>query len=490
MKQRYPVFHFTLFILAAVALISSCRRINDFTDVGGGLIPPIDNINTFDTSIRVQTFNDTFGILTDSFRIISSDQHFLGLINNDNFFGKTDAQLFFELKPELSGFFTNGTYPFPRKDSLVLDSVVLVLGYAGRYGDSTIPQTINVYELTQAFKADSSYLIRQQPLAYGPQLNPGGQLVFPSRLDDSVKVFRDTTAGQLRLKLDTNFARRMMNYDTTNAYRSDSAFKTYFKGFAVKSVSSGNAIIGFNLSGNVNTKLAFYYKMPKKTGTLDSLNVTYFTFYSQCQSANYIKRDYSGSPVEAAAGQVLESPFVYIQKTPGTYANIKIPDLPSISNRVVHRAELIMEQVYDPQDDQLTPPSTLYVDAFDPSISSRNKFRTLPASQDLSPNTSNLDLTGFGVVPEDGKDPFGRTIKIWKFNVTRYVQHIVRGTQTSYDLRVYSPLTFSGKAKLLGTDFDLAGVYVGTSIANGRVRLGGGNHPNQRMRLRIIYSKL
>ncbi|MBP6590606.1 MAG: hypothetical protein KA229_10910, partial [Chitinophagaceae bacterium] len=74
MKQRYPVLQFSLFFLAAVALISSCRRINDFTDVGGGLIPPIDNINTFDSSLRVQAFNDTFGILNDSLRVISTDQ--------------------------------------------------------------------------------------------------------------------------------------------------------------------------------------------------------------------------------------------------------------------------------------------------------------------------------------------------------------------------------------------------------------------------------
>jgi hypothetical protein len=57
-----------------------------------------------------------------------------------------------------------------------------------------------------------------------------------------------------------------------------------------------------------------------------------------------------------------------------------------------------MEQVYDPSDDLLSPPTTLFLDAFDPSLSGNNKFRTLPASLDLSPSTSNLDLTGFGVV--------------------------------------------------------------------------------------------
>lgn len=491
MKKRNPVLRYTFLFVAAVALVfSACRRINDYTDLGGGLIPPIDNINTFDTSLRVQVFNDTFGFLTDSFRSITSDQQYLGLINSDPIFGRTNAEMYFELKPELSGFFPNGSYPFARKDSLVLDSVVLVLGYTGRYGDSIIPQTINVYELTQAFKADSAYLIRQQPLAYGAQLNPGGTLVFPSRLDDSVKVFRDTTAGQMRIKLDTNFARRLMNYDTTNAYRSDSAFTSLFKGFAVRSVSSGNALLSFGLSENINTKLAFYYRMPKKSGTLDSVNVSYFTFYSECQSANYIRRDYSGTPVAAAAGQVVESPLAYIQKTPGTFVNIKIPDLPAISNRIVHRAELIVEEVYDPSDALFSPPATMYLDAFDPSISTAIKYRTIPYSLDLSANTGSFDFTTFGTTPVNASDPFGNSIKVWKFNLSRYVQHIVNRTQNSYDLRLYAPLTVQGKTKSGGIDFDISGVYVANTIANGRVRVGGGNHPTQRMRLRIIYSKL
>ena len=490
MKRRYLVLSFAALITAIAVLFSACRKINEFTDVGGGLIPPIDNINTFDTSLQVQVFNDTFGILTDSLRIGSDDRHFLGQISNDPIFGRTNAELYLELKPGSNDFFTNGTYPFGRKDSLVLDSVVLVLGYGERYGDSTIPQTINVYELTQAFKTDSSYLVRQQPLSYGAQLNPGGQLIFPSRLDDSVKVFRDTTAGQMRIKLDTNFARRMMNYDTSNAYRSDSAFKTNFKGFAVRSVGSGNAIIGIDMN-SANTKLAFYYKLPKKSGSLDSTSVTYFTFYSQTKSANYVKRDYAGSPVAAAAGVTVQAPIAYIQNSPGTFASIKIPDLPTLSNRVIHRAELIVEQVYDPSDQLFAPPSALFLDAFDPTITGNNKYRTFPYSLDLSPN-SGFDLGGFGVTPINAMDPFGNPIKVWKFNLSRYIQHIVTGTQTSYDMRLYAPLTIAVKTKSLGIsgDFDVTGAYVGPTIANGRVRVGGGNHPTQRMRLRLIYSKL
>lgn len=490
MKRRYPVLTFASLITAIAVLFSACRKINEFTEVGGGLIPPIDNINTFDTSLQVQVFNDTFGILNDSLRLNGTDTHFLGLINNDPIFGKTNAEIYLELKPGSNDFFSNGTYPFARKDSLFLDSVVLVLGYKERYGDSTIPQLINVYELSQAFKADSSYLVREQPLAYGAQLNPGGQFIFPRLLDDSVKVFRDTTAGQLRLKLDTSFARRMMNYDTSNAYRSDSAFKTYFKGFAIRSVSSGNSIMGFDLK-NANTKLAFYYRFPKTGGGGDSSTVTYFTSFSQCNSANYVRRDYAGTPVAAAAGVTVQAPIAYVQSSPGTYVNIKIPDLPALGNRVIHRAELIVEQVYDPSDLLFAPPARLFLDAYDPSIQESNKYRSIPYSLDLSPN-SGFDLAGFGTVPLNSTDPFGNPIKVWKFNLSRYVQHVVTGTQTSYDMRLYAPLVVALKTRTIGFsgDIDVSGIYVGSSIANGRIRIGGGNHPSQRMRLRIIYSKL
>lgn len=492
MKRSYLFFSSIAIVGTVAVLFSACRKINDFTELGGGLIPPVDNINTFDTSISVFTFNDTFSLATDSLLLTPAEEHFLGRISTDPIFGRTDAELYMELKPEFYGF-----YPFARKDSLKLDSVVLVLSYVERYGDSLTTQTIQVHELTQAFKTDSSYLVRKQPLTYGVALlNAGGigQTIFPATLDDSVKVFQDTTVGQLRIKLDTGFARRLMNYDTTNAYRSDSAFRSNFKGFAIRSVSSGRAIIGLDMN-SANTKLAFYYKQPKKSGTFDSLTVSYFVFHSDCNSANYVRRDYSGTPVASAAGQTVQAPLVYIQQSPGSFANIKIPDLPALSNRVIHRAELIVEQVYDPSDAIFTPPASLYVDAYDTSLTGTYKYRTIPASLDFSPN-GGFDFVTFGTAPVNATDGFGNPIRIWKFNLTRYVQHIVRGTQTSFDLRLHAPLTLRGKTRVTGgglADFSdpfFPTTYVNTSIAKGRVRVGGGNHATQRMRLRLIYSKL
>ena len=492
MKKEYFVLSAIAIVTAVAILFSSCRKINDYTEVGGDLIPPIDNIHTFDTSISVQLFNDTFALASDSEVLTRNDEQFIGLINNDPIFGKTDARLFLELKNPYYG-----AYPFSRKDSVKLDSLVLVLTYVDRYGDSTIPQLFKVYEITgpQAFHEDSNYLIRKEPFTYNTAV-PLNALpyrnIIPSTLDDTVKAFLDTTSHQIRIPLDTSLARRFINYDTTNGYKNDSIFRTLFKGFAIRSEGGGNAVVGVSLTA-ANTKLAFYYSAPKVSGGgLRDTAVSYFYFTAQSGSANYVKRDYAGTPVAFAAGQPTEAPIGYIQKTPGTFANIKIPVLPTLSNRVIHRAELIVQQIYDPSDATFPPPERIYLDAYDPTITSSYKFRTIPYSLDVSA-INGFDFVNFGVLPLNDKDPAGNNIKVWKFNLSRYVQHIVNGTQTSYDLRLYAPLTIRGKAKIAGTTTDIdipLNTYVNGAAVTGRLRVGGGTHPTQKMKLRIVYSKL
>jgi Domain of unknown function (DUF4270) len=488
-KYRSPAIIPGAIIISIAVLFSACRKINESTELGGGLIPAIDNITTFDTLINVQAFNDTFGLANDSTYLAATAEHFLGLINNDPIFGKTDARLFLELKPTFYG-----VYPFARKDQIKIDSIVLVLDYVETYGDSSVPQTVNVYELDQSnkFSSDTNYLIRKD-LVYPPVFAPatlGSRTFVPSTLKDSVKAFQDTTLKQLRINLDTNFARRLFNYDTTNAYKNDSIFKTNFKGFALQSMSSGNAIMGFNLTGT-NTKLAIYYRQPKTSGTIDSSTVSYFLFSTSAAAGNYVKRDYSGTPVEAAAGGALPDPLVYIQNTPGTFATIKIPGLGSIGNRVVHLAELIVEQVYDASDTVFNAPNYLYLDAYDPGIA---KYRTVP--YDLIFDASGgLNYSSFGMSPVNSVDGLGHTTKSWHFNISRYIQHVLTQTQPAYDLRLFSPFYVIDQFNLPPTVGDAARTaFVNTTIAKGRVRLAGNTgsgdtNPNK-MRLRVIYSKL
>lgn len=491
MKNKHLAIALGTIFTSFLILLFSCKKINDSTSLGGGLIPPIDNINTFDTTLEVLAFNDTFNILTDTTYYSSTYTQYLGRIENDPFFGKTDAKMYLELKPpEYKYTFLN------RPDSLIIDSVVLVLDYKETYGDTLALQTVNVYEIPQSSNfGDTSYTIRKSEYPKGAFL--GSRTFQPNILNDSIKVYQDTTANQLRIRLDDAFGQRLLNYDTTtalgkeDAYSSDSAFRTKLKGFALES-TSGNAIMGFNLQGD-NTKLAIYYK--DKNGGNDptkyDTTVAYFNFNlnSRSRSANFIKREYAGTPLEASVdGNTTPDELVYIQTAPGSFATLKIPGLGGLSNNVIHRAEMIMEQVYDVQD-TLFPPANLYLDAFDSSVMN---YRTVPydVTFDFQGN-SNLTST-FGISPLSGKDPSGNNIRIWRFNLTRYVQHVVNKTEPVYDFRVSAPFYVNElyRQRGPGSFSDTLSISVNQQAARGRVRLGGGNHPTQKMRLRVVYSKI
>jgi hypothetical protein len=506
LKNRQRALVFVLIFTCTAILFISCKKINEATDLGGNLIPAVDNITTFDTTITVEAYNDLFtlggidSLKEDSTFSHYTNEQFLGIINSDPLFGKTDAQMFFELKP--------ATYPFtflnkPSPDSLFLDSVVLVLDYVETYGDSTVQQTVSVSEITSDFRVDTSYLVRKNTdiTVSGPL---GSTSFLPYTLDDSVKAFQDTTSHQLRIKLNNTFGNRLLFYDTTganNAYSSDSVFKTKFKGFALKSTSGGKAVMGFDLQG-ANTKLAIYYKYRHGVGTDIDTTVAYFNFkpsgtYGLSGSAahNYVSRDYSGTPVSAAQGGSLPDPLVYIQNTPGTFAKLKIPALAGLSNRVVHRAELIAEQVFNSSDTLFPPPAFLYLDAYAPSLS---RYRNIPYDVIFDASSGTFNLSSFGSGPVNALDGSGRVVKTWHFNLTRYVQHVVNATEPAYDLRLFAPFYTIDQylAPVAGaTPFELPPtVYVSPTIVKGRVQLAGNTGPldtnPHRMRLHIVYSKL
>lgn len=497
MKNRYLALSF-IAIAATVAIVfSACKKINESTDLGGGLIPPVDNITTFDTLIDVQTFNDTFAFANDSIRLIPTDEFFLGKITNDPFFGASEAQLFLQLKPP--------TYPYafrniPHPDSLRIDSVVLILDYRETYGDTLAPQTITVYEMEQSlanknFRADSTYLIRRND--FTTLLSTlGSKTIIPASLKDSVKAFGgDTTVNQLRIRLSNQFGQRLLDYDSTinGAYANDSVFNSKLKGFALKSTAAGNALMGFNLVG-ANTKLAIYYKYAKSAPDYDT-TVAYFNFGQACASANYVTRNYSGTPADASLNNgAAPDPIVYLQTTPGFFATIKMPGLGTVSNRVIHRAELVMEQIYHISDSTFRSPDFLYLDAIDPTITDPIKFRTIPYDFTFISSTGNFNLGPFGVVPITARDGFGNNIRTWRFNITRYVQHVLTGTVPLYDLRLFPAFRLAEQIGIPPGADQLTSVFVNAAAVKGRIRLNGNTGPGdpnpRRMRLRLIYSKL
>jgi hypothetical protein len=499
--NRIAAFFLSVFIISAL-LISSCKRIHDSTELGDDLVPTVDNVNTFDTIVTVETYNDSFTIgnvnalINDSSRIAKSGTHYVGTAN-DPLFGQTDARIFMELKPPAYKYF----FEQP-KDSLTVDSAVLVLDYVNTYGDTNILQTVNVFEIanlpSNVFKTDSNYLIRRNDLTYTTLL--GSKTFAPNTLNDSIKVYLDTTKNQLRIRLNQGpgteyIANKFLKvFDSSGAYSSDSAFRANFKGFAVVPGGGGNALMGFNLAGG-KTKLALYYKF-KKNG-VDRDTVRYFGFnlangvIPSSANANYIRRNYSGSPAgfSFAGGTTVQDDLIYLQNTPGTFARIKIPGLATVPNRVVHRAELIIEQIYHPSDEIFYKPDYLMLDVLDTSL---KNYRYMP--YDFTFDATNApNLIGFGSIGRITDDGLGNRVATWKFNVSRYVQNYFTRREPLHEMRLMAPyVVFDIYKPNLNVVGYFNGVGLNSSIGIGRVRVAGGSYsdPTKRMRLRIVYSKI
>ncbi len=479
MKNRF-LLTAIITISSTIILLTACKKINEATELGAGLIPAVDNVTTFDTTLQVEAYNELFSILNDSVRLIFSDNHFLGVINTDPFFGKSTGSVFLELKPSV--------FPFAFQnipDSIKLDSVVLVLSYRGTYGDTNTLQKVNVYQMNQSnnFRKDSTYMIRENNFTYSNLL--GTRTYAPKDLNDSLILFKEKAKNQLRIKLNNSFGQSLINLDSAVTLKSDSAFKAFHKGFAIiPDVSFGGKALNSISLSDTNTKLALYYSY-QKNGIIDT-TVTYFKFTGTSANANFIQRDYTGTAIASYQGGTLPDNQVFIQNTPGSFANIKIPSLATLSKRIIHRAELSMEQVYDPSDNIYTTPAVLFLDAYD---SARKKYRTIPL--DLRIDETGPNYESFGMFGKKTMDVSGNPIKRWNFNLTRYVQNVNTGKEKNYTLRILAPFFVFVLVKDPNTNTDFEQfLFLNPDIVNGRVRLGGGNHATQKMKLRIIYSKL
>src|SRR4051812_14703268 len=317
--------HFALFFLLSVLLFSACTKIVT-TDLGGGLIPPVDGVNTKEMYLDVASVNAADTIT----RVGITFDHALGYVS-DPLFGKTTASINVQLKPSFPFFWPAG------KDSMFIDSVVLVLSSKGTWGDSLRPLSFRVFNILADgdsadvnLSPDSAYTTTKNVLT-GNELteNFTPKTVIPSVLNDSVKPnpFMEEATNQLRIRLNGSYGSYLLNLDTSS-YRSDSLFDNVIKGFKIMPEQTGNALLRVNLL-DTNTKLAIYFRHKDRTtpGKLDT-TVRYFRANSFTSgSSNYIVRDRTGSQVASwlPHNNSNNDSLIFIDANPGIYAKLQIP---------------------------------------------------------------------------------------------------------------------------------------------------------------------
>jgi hypothetical protein len=435
----------------------------------------------------------------DSVRVYKNDNQVLGAITNDPLFGKTTASMYFELAPPFFPYAIPGA-----KDSIRVDSAVLILSYKYAYGDTSTPLKLTVSEIDPATPLISNYnYAANYPSAY--TIRTKGTLADPvtlsiPRLKDSVNNRYERASHQIRIKLRSDVARRFIStYDTTNAYRTDSAFKSLFAGFALTADQAvpTNALIHINLA-DTNTKFALYYNSSSAGATVRDTAVAYFRFNSfSGGSANLIARNRVGAEIAKFTTTTNKSDSsVYVQSGPGANVRVRIPGLKGLSNRIIHKAELIAEQVPDDAnlfttDTYMTPPRYLLLSAID---TVENRKYNVPNDYIFSPNQG-PNKSNFGGNVLSKSVPGYSKIAAYSFDISRYVQGIVTRKDSVYTLRLSAPTNDSilyrePYPQVAAVQVYYLGPQDGNDVGNGRVRLGGGSHTRFRMRLRIIFSRI
>jgi len=468
-------------LLTGILVFGSCNKI-DTTDLGNELIPGSDNVATFDTTLDVITDN-LLTPATDTVKMLYTELHTAGVIENDAEFGSTETHFYNSFVTSQSH-----TYPFVKRDTVRIDSVVLSLGFNQLYGDSSSIENFEVREIFTGFPfKDTGYQIDNPDLPVRPELL-GSKTASFLTLNDSLiyKNGKDTvrTKGELRINLDTAWARRFVSYDTSGVYNTDSSFMVAFKGLEVR-INEGaspikRALAYFDLNDNARTRITFYCRV-QNNGRTDTI-APYFMYRRGSAEANLVRRTPANAYAANVSNGLPNDEKVYLQTTPGSYVKIDIPALSQLDNRVIHRAELICERVPSLDDNYYPPPPYMFIDAFSQTGDSifiiRNDF--IPANSDRG-----YDVATLGGLFKNNQ---------YVFNLTRYVQSIVTKKQTNYTLRISSP--FTAVLYYLPPDDKPTGqrvpLILNPTLAGGRVVLYGGNYPdiNKRMRLRIIYSKI
>jgi hypothetical protein len=526
LQRRFlPAAFSAVFLLIIIGI--GCTKL-DTTTLGSDLVT-VDNVNTFADSLDVLSTTSSFN---DSTSIAKNENHVIGNITTDLLFGKTESAIYVQFKPTFYPFYfgnagdtvKNGTFG-QASPNAGFDSAFICLSYKGAWGDTSsvgaLMQKFEVTEISDPIFRDKNDTIRKS-LKYRPSV--AGTVLGRADVTPNIAkskfvfgrgAFKDSVDNQIRIKLNTPdgiaLAKAIFNGQDSsslgpnNAFNKDSIFRSKFNGFAITVNSTGNTLFYVNLA-ETKSRLEFHYHKTKN-GIKDTV-VQSFQMYPTptgstvaSSSANYIARDYSGTPLQGTTTDLNNN---YLQTSPGTYVNVKIPGLTNYTNRIVHRAFLIVEQTPENvvTDNIYTPPPYLYLDLKDTVSTVPQQYK--PLYFDLSnsvlynPDTkttselfhpypaSNVDINTFGGVALKRYETSGIPFYRYEINLTRYVQHIATNGYRNYELRLYAPFNYY-YPQYVGTQFVIP--YF-NPIALGRVRVGSGINTAHKMRLVVIYSKV
>ncbi len=226
--------------------------------------------------------------------------------------------------------------------TIKVDSFVLALEYAGYYGDLSA-QTFQVYEMDSSIYLDSTYYAFTEKNTKSTNLIPLGKETISPKPNDKTVVGSDTVDAQLRIPLDTNFAKSLIveAESGNSSFTSNENFLSFFKGLKVKTnninqnVGQG-AILYFNLNDPAS-KATIYF-------TQGGVNKSYdLLINSSCADFNHVEVENGSYPIQAVLADSTKGMTEFYAQAFKHRAVVKIPSIQELpSNIIVHRANLTL----------------------------------------------------------------------------------------------------------------------------------------------------
>jgi hypothetical protein len=399
---------FPFFLFTALILLSACKK-KDFANGKDALDP-----NEILTGITTDTFDIiTYTIAEDSIITSNPANAVLGSYNDPKF-GKFEATIFTQVG--LAGLSPSIGNP----NSITIDSFVLALSYVGFYGDLN-PQTFEVFELNENLYLDSTYYSFSTKSTKPQNLVPNGLGSITPAPNTSAIVGLDTVSPQLRIPLDTNFARILINEAGSGspAFASDAAFQSFFKGIKIQSnnpnqSSSTGAALYLDLD-NPASKMTIYFQQNGLNRTLD------FVFNNSCANFININIENTGKPIQDVLLDNTKGNVEFYAQAFKHRAVIQMPGLKNLSDKIIiHRADLTLPLQYQ----------TGYKYRPGNSVSVATKI-----------NLTDKSYTSLGILGE-----FDDVKKQFKLNLKNYIQAIVNKNINNNGI-VVSPRFFINSAE-------------------------------------------
>ncbi|HET7115113.1 MAG TPA: DUF4270 family protein, partial [Hanamia sp.] len=380
--RSFACFIPAILLLFTISLgMTSCQKEtinfnNPFVDNGTTNIVMVDS-----STVEMST------VYLDSFPTSGSGTLFAGNFTDPEF-GKISAESYLQLGLPAAVTFPNGS---------VFDSIEVILKLnKNYYGDTTIPYSVSVHQLTQVLPfpegQTASYNIDSR--AYNPTPLGSKQMIVSPNITDTISIRLPQAFGQdLFDKLNSN-AIEIQNIEQ---------FLNYFKGIAITGSASNNLILGFSDSAI----LRLHYLKP---GVITQDATVDFKITNPSYSFNHVTVNRAGTPLAALGPgnpQIFSSQtgnVAYSQYITGAMLKIRFPYLLNLLNlpgfiKIIN-AQLVVKPVAKSYTSFYQLPPQLGLSATDqynspgPFLSIRNPYTGASAIQDGSLVIDNIYGTG------------------------------------------------------------------------------------------------